>query len=100
MTNDPDTLLKEARTRIDAIDDRIVDLLIDRYRIVREVVDIKHRSDLSVVQSARVDQVKDRVAARAAAAGLDGELLRALYTRIIDHAHVLEHRAMAEKGIK
>jgi len=78
--------------RIDAIDDQIVDLLVERFAVVGEVADIKKREGLAIVQTARVDEVKNRVAARANAAGLDGDLLRAIYTLIIDHAHKVEDK--------
>ena len=84
--------LKNQRARIDALDDQIVDLLVERFAVVREVGEIKKTQGIEVVQSTRADEVKNRVAARADAAGLDGNLLRAIYTLMIDHAHVLENK--------
>jgi len=84
--------LKNQRARIDALDDRIVDLLVERFAIVREVGEIKKAQGIVVVQSHRVEEVKDRVAARAEAAGLEGSLLKAIYTLLIDHAHVIENK--------
>ena len=83
-------ILKTQRAAIDALDDQIVDLLATRFGIVRDVGAIKKRDNIPVVQSNRAEQVKDRVAARAASKGLDGALLRAIYSLIIDHAHVVE----------
>ncbi|MCB1537697.1 MAG: chorismate mutase [Rhodospirillales bacterium] len=88
--NKPDSSLDTYRAQIDALDERIVALLCERFGIVRAVGEWKARHGLPVVQSARAEQVKARVAALAAKQGLDGELLRDLYTRIIDHAHILE----------
>lgn len=84
--------LKNQRARIDAIDDQVVDLLVERFGIVREVGEIKKRENIEIVQSNRAEEVKNRVANRASHAGLDGDLLRAIYTLIIDHAHVVEHK--------
>jgi chorismate mutase len=66
------------------------------YDIVKQVASIKIEHNLQAVQSDRVEQVKNRVEALAIRQGLDGALLRAIYTLIIDHAHVIEHALMDE----
>ena len=83
--------LHDARARIDAIDEQLVALLAQRFRIVAEVGHIKAREGIAVVQSDRARAVKDRVVAMARAQGLDGDLLRAIYDLMIDHAHTLEN---------
>ncbi len=82
--------LEEYRADIDRLDNAIVDLLVERFQIVASVGRLKARDGIAVVQSARAEQVKERVAAMASAKGLDGDLLRDIYTLMIDHAHVLE----------
>jgi chorismate mutase len=83
-------ILKDARAKIDDLDVRIVDLLTERFKIVRAVGQLKADNAIPVVQGDRVEQVKTRVYNLARERGLDGELLRAIYTLIIDHAHSLE----------
>lgn len=83
--------LKDFRDDIDALDDQIVDLLVERFKIVKAVGALKARESIAVVQSERAEAVKQRVFKRAAEKGLDGRLLRAIYTLVIDHAHTLEH---------
>ncbi|MCD8494116.1 MAG: chorismate mutase [Alphaproteobacteria bacterium] len=78
------------RQQIDALDDQIVDLLARRFEIVRAVGQLKARIKIPVVQSARVDEVKDRVGDMAAAKNLDRDFVRHLYQIMIDHAHDLE----------
>jgi chorismate mutase-like protein len=90
-------ILKESRAQIDVIDEQIVNLLVTRYDIVKQVASIKIEHNLQAVQSDRVEQVKNRVEKMATEKGLDGALLRAIYTLIIDHAHVIEHE-LIEKG--
>jgi len=90
-------ILKSQRAAIDALDDQIVDLLVERFGIVHEVARIKARDGIAVVQSTRAEDVKARVAIRAQNAGLDGKLLRDIYTLIIDHAHVVEHDPKNQK---
>lgn len=82
--------LEDYRAEIDSIDEKIVRLLVERFEIVHAVGVLKAREGIPVVQSRRADEVKDRVARRAEEQGLDGELLRTIYTAIIDHAHTVE----------
>ncbi len=82
--------LKPFRERINVLDDQIVDLLVERFDIVRDVADLKARENIAVVQSDRVKEVVTRNVDRAKAKGLDADLVRDLYVRIIDYAHVLE----------
>lgn len=82
--------LKPYRAEIDKLDEQIVKLLIERFRVVRAVAELKARENIAVVQSARAEEVKSRAAAMAEAGGLDGTLLRNIYTLMIDHAHVVE----------
>lgn len=87
--------LKDQRAKIDAIDSQIVKLLVERFRVVDEVARIKAQQNISVVQSERAEAVKTRVANLAEQDGLDGQLLRHIYTLIIDHAHVVENDIIA-----
>lgn len=82
--------LQDYRAEIDVLDEKIVKLLAERFEIVHAVGELKAREGIEVVQTKRAEEVKDRVAAMAEAQGLDGGLLRAIYTLIIDHAHVVE----------
>lgn len=82
--------LKPYRAEIDKLDEQIVKLLIERFKVVRAVAELKARENIAVVQSARAEEVKSRAAAMAEAGGLDGTLLRNIYTLMIDHAHVIE----------
>ena len=85
-------ILETHRASIDSLDDRIVDLLVERFEVVRAVGELKASEKIDIVQSDRVEAVKQRVFKRAMDKGLDGDLLRAIYTLIIDHAHTLENR--------
>jgi chorismate mutase len=86
----PMKTLEDYRTEIDALDEQIVDLLVARFKIVEAVGQLKARENIEVVQGARAEAVKQRVARLAEEQGLDGELLRAIYTLMIDHAHKVE----------
>lgn len=82
--------LENYRDQIDVIDERLVKLLVERFEIVKAVGDLKAREGIAVVQAERAEAVKQRVVKLANEQGLDGRLLRAIYTLIIDHAHTIE----------
>lgn len=82
--------LKPYREKIDALDDQILDLLARRTEIVREVGAVKARDGITLVQGARVEEVISRCADIGERSGVSADLVRALYTLIIDEAHRIE----------
>jgi chorismate mutase len=90
--------LEGFRREIDAIDDALVDLLVRRFGIVRAVAVVKRRERLSVVQSARAQEVVERNAARAAQGGVEPDLARRIWTLMIDEAHRIEHDIVSDDG--
>jgi chorismate mutase len=87
--------LSPFRERIDRIDSEIVRLLGERFAVVREVAEVKGAAGIAPVLPERVETVKTRVAELGAAQGLEPNLMRALYTLIIDEACALEERLIA-----
>lgn len=87
-------LLQDHRRRIDELDDRIVRLLVERYSIIEEVAVLKAEHAIPSVLPDRVAEVIDRNAASAAALGMDPELVRRIYTLMVDEACALEDRLM------
>lgn len=89
-------ILKPYRARIDALDDKIVDLLVERAGIVREVGHLKAREGIDPILPDRVEQVRERNAERAAAQGLNPDLVRQVYTLLIDYSCDLEDMIRAD----
>ena len=83
--------LEELRKQIDALDIELIDVLARRIGVVRKVGELKAGTDISVVQPARAQAVKNRAAEMGAEKGLEEEFVRKLYDLMIDHAHELEH---------
>ena len=79
------------RDKIDKLDQEILRLLGERFQVVREVGHIKSQNDITIVQSARVDDVLDKVAALAVKNDLSPDLIRHIYTLMIDYAHNIEN---------
>jgi chorismate mutase-like protein len=85
-------ILKPYRARIDALDDKIVDLLVERIGIIREVGHLKAEHGIPATLQDRVDQVRERNADRAASKGVDPEIVRTLYATLIAYSCELEEQ--------
>lgn len=88
-------IMKPFRKRIDDLDDQIIDLMVQRTEIIREVADFKSKNDIPAVLQDRVDEVRERCAARAEAQGMDPEIIRTLYAALIKFSCDLEEELMA-----
>lgn len=89
-------ILKPYRQKIDSLDDQIVDLLVERESVIREVAALKSEQGIPAVLQDRVDEVRERCIARAIEKGGDADLMRELYTRIIGFSCDLETTIDAE----
>lgn len=85
------------RREIDRLDDQIVDLLGERFALLREVAAYKRPRDIPVVIPERIAEVVERCVARGQRLGLDAQMLRDIYARVIDEACRVEERAMSER---
>jgi len=92
-----DTGLAAYRRQIDAIDDRILAILAERFAVIREVAAYKEPRGIPAVIPDRVVEVRERCAARAQAHGLEPDFVRALYDRLIEEACRMEVRLMAAR---
>lgn len=93
-------ILKPYRKRIDDLDDRIIDLLIERTGVIREVGHLKFREGIPAVLQDRVDEVRERATARAQAGGLDADMIRRFYAELIQFSCDLEDSIKAELAKK
>jgi chorismate mutase len=85
----PDELLAPFRADIDALDSELIVLLSKRFSIVRDVGTFKTQN--GIVQSQRVDDVLNRVAALAEDNDVPASIVRAFYASIIEEAHTIEN---------
>jgi chorismate mutase-like protein len=82
--------LKPFRHQIDALDDKIVALLGERFDIVRKVAKIKAENDFPSYISDRVVQVRERNAKTGKKYGIDPEFVKMLYSLIIYQSCAVE----------
>jgi len=97
MVDEYNTLLKSYREEIDKLDDQIVDLLVQRENVIREVSNVKHDHNVPAVLQKRVDEVRNRNVQRAQNAGMDGKYIEEIYTHIIKTSCDLENQILNEK---
>lgn len=78
------------RKELNEVDSSLIELLGRRFKIIRDVGIYKKEANIPMMQSKRVDEVKDRCARMGEEYDLDGEFIRNLYTLIIDEACRIE----------
>jgi len=78
--------VEELRSRVDTIDEELVELLAERCRLARGLGEVKRAADLPVVDHAREAVVVRRAGSAARREGLDEELMRRLFWDVIELA--------------
>lgn len=96
MDDDIKEIMKPYRQRIDDLDDQIIELLAERTAVIREVGHLKHEKGIPSIIQQRVDEVRERNAKHAAEKGMDADLVRQIYTLLIDRSCTLEDEIKAE----
>ena len=82
--------LQPFRERLNDIDARIIKLLGERFDVVREVGLCKKINNIPMMQSRRVEEVKQRCAEIGKQFELDIDFIKAIYTLIINEACRIE----------
>ena len=88
------TTMAEVRTRIDALDDVLVPLLVERSGYMTQAARIK-QNDAQVRDVARIEAIVRRVRATAQAEGGQPDLIEAIYRGIMEASIAYEHREFA-----
>lgn len=78
--------LQELRVRLDAVDARLLDLLLERQDLIRQVVHYKQATGAPLRDVLREADQMRRLAEAARARGLDPHLATQLLQRILDHS--------------
>ncbi|NKE44264.1 chorismate mutase [Roseomonas frigidaquae] len=85
------------RRSIDNIDTALVAMLAERFRVTREVGQLKARHRLEAVDVAREEAKVARLRENAARAGLDEDFAEEFIRRVMAEV-VRQHRIIAEEG--
>jgi chorismate mutase/prephenate dehydratase len=76
--------LAASRQQIDSLDQRIVDLIQQRARVVKEVGEIKRAAHLPVTVPSREQQVVEKAQALAQAGPLPAEAVGRIYQKLVE----------------
>lgn len=76
-------LLKPYRKKIDKLDEQLLKLMGDRFKIVRKVAKIKAQNDLPSFLHDRVEEVRNRAVLIGKKYGIDPMFVYTLYSSII-----------------
>ena len=99
MKQSIETLLKPHRDRIDGLDQKIVELLCERFKVIHEVGALKARHNIPSTINERVKFVIDNAAEMAAEQGDDDDLIREIYHMIVELSCSLEDDIIAATDI-
>jgi chorismate mutase len=83
MSEKTDQILKPYREKIDSLDKMLIDLLVEREKIIHEVAAIKLENNIPAVLPTRVDEVRENAIALAVKKDGDAHYMREIYTKII-----------------
>lgn len=92
----PEETLVELRRAIDGVDGELLSALGRRLSLCAEIAALKKAHAIPMMQPARIEQVKARLAALAPEHGLRPIFVRRLYAAIIEEACALEDEIIDE----
>jgi chorismate mutase / prephenate dehydrogenase len=92
--------LDELRRRIEALDERLVELLADRSEVVGEIASLKRRHNLPIHHPAREEDLISRRRAQARGLGLDPEHVDDLFRRIFRQSRHSQAGALPLHGLR
>jgi chorismate mutase len=91
-TSDPKLLdvLGELRQQIDVFDDHLIDLLEQRMKVAETIGQYKKQNNITILQSARWDEIVKKVLIKGQAKGLSSELIDTVFKAI--HQESINHQ--------
>ena len=90
MTTQPPSDLSEIRQRLDIVDRKLVEVLLERSQLIEEVIHFKRAHGMAVIDRTREDVMLGRIEETASAAGLDPRIARQVLRAVIDAFTLLE----------
>ncbi|MBN2096193.1 chorismate mutase [Candidatus Peregrinibacteria bacterium] len=74
--------MKDFRQQIDHIDQKIVKLLAERMKLVKQIAELKRQNQLPIQDEKREKELRDNLKIFAAQHGLDPEFINHLYSHV------------------
>ncbi len=90
--------LKILREKIDIIDDKIINLLVERFKVIEDVSELKKNNNIEVIQKSRISEIVERAKNKALKNQIDPAIFEKIYLNIIDSACNLEEKIIENKS--
>lgn len=90
VTSSPTPDLNEIRQRLDVVDRKLVQVLLERSQLIEEVIHFKRAHGMPVIDRPREDAMLDRIETTASDTGLDPRIARQVLRAVIDAFTLLE----------
>lgn len=90
--------LTEQRTRIDALDEGIIDLLARRMDASREIGRLKRDNNVAIIQASRWEDVLRKAMDKGESQGLDPEYVKAVFNHIHDASVKEQNKILEDKN--
>jgi len=90
--------LQAFRARIDELDERLLDLLAQRFEVCREIAAHKAAARIPIMQPGRVAEVKRKAIENGRSRGLAESFMAALYDLVIAQACRIEDEILKAAG--
>ena len=95
-----DATLEPLRREIDGLDQRLVELLAQRRRVVEKIAELKHEQNLPMFHPAREENLISSRRAEATAAGLDPDYIEDLFRTVLRHSRVGQLETLGRRGLR
>ncbi|MEM1658784.1 MAG: prephenate dehydratase [Candidatus Jordarchaeales archaeon] len=83
-------LLRELRSKVDAIDEKLIELLAERMNLIKEIAHVKSRLKLSIRDVQREAEIMSHIEKLAEEKGLDWDFVQEIFTRILRKGREIE----------
>ena len=86
--------MTDLRTQIDALDGALIDMLVDRAGYIDRAITLKQNENLPARINDRVEDVVQKVRAKADASGFDADLAETLWRHLIEWSIAREEKVL------
>lgn len=87
--------MTDLRTQIDALDGALIDMLVERAGYINRAITLKQNENLPARINDRVEDVVQKVRAKADASGFDADLAETLWRHLIEWSIAREEQVLA-----
>lgn len=84
--------IKDLRLKIDEIDKNLLDLFIERLKIVKEIGEVKQKNGMEIIDDSREQEVLSHLVKRAKNKGVNPEVVKKLWRVLMEISYEVEEK--------